>query len=197
MTYVRLARFRLGINSPKGAARGGPAQEGEPMLDRLKHTGCAALAAVAATTVLAASPAGATAIGIEGCTPGYWKNHTENWLETATRAIPTSTLVTSVYPGATIRSNLAGVTLLQALQGGWGSGVAGAAVVLARAASAANLNAAHEGLGYPWRRNATGVDGRPALVPTVNAAFRSGDRATMLALASRLDADNNLGCPLS
>jgi hypothetical protein len=31
----------------------------------------------------------------------------------------------------------------------------------------------------------------------VNAAFASGDRSTMLDLASRLDADNNLGCPLS
>jgi hypothetical protein len=25
--------------------------------------------------------AGATNIGSEGCTPGYWKNHTENWEE--------------------------------------------------------------------------------------------------------------------
>jgi hypothetical protein len=167
------------------------------MMDRLKRVGCAALAAAAATTVLAASPAGAVAIGEEGCTPGYWKNHTENWLENAARAIAPSTLITSVYAGAATRANLAGVTLLQGLQGGGGSGVNGAAVILARAASAAYLNAAHEGLGYPWRRNAAGLGGRPALVPIVNAAFRSGDRATMLALASRLDADNNLGCPLS
>ena len=167
------------------------------MLHRLTRATCVTLTAVAATTVLVAAPSGATAVGVEGCTPGYWKNHTESWLETATRPIPTTTLVTAVYAGASTRSNLVGVTLLQALQGGGGSGTAGAAVVLARAASAAYLTAAHEGLGYPWRRNAVGVDGRPALVPTVNAAFRSGDRATMLALASRLDADNNLGCPLS
>jgi hypothetical protein len=88
-------------------------------------------------------------------------------------------------------------TFLQALQGGGGSGAAGASAILARAASAAYLNAAHEGLGYPWRRKGLGLDGRPPLVATVNAAFRSGDRATMLALASRLDAENNLGCPLS
>jgi hypothetical protein len=31
----------------------------------------------------------------------------------------------------------------------------------------------------------------------VNAALASGNRATMLDLASQLDADNNLGCPLS
>ena len=167
------------------------------MLNRLRKAGCAALAAVAATTVLAAAPAGAVTVGQEGCTPGYWKNHTEDWLESATRTIAPTTLVTSIYAGASTRPNLAGVTLLQALQGGGGSGVNGAAVILARAATAAYLNAAHDGVGYPWRRNAAGVDGRPALVPTVNAAFRSGDRATMLALAARLDADNNLGCPLS
>src|SRR5919107_460499 len=167
------------------------------MLDRLRGAGCAALPAGAATTVLAATPAGAVTIGEQGCTPGYWKNHTDNWLESATRTISPSTLLTGIYAGATARPNLAGVTLLKALQGGGGSGVDGAAVILARAATAAYLNAAHDGVGYPWRRNAKGLDGRPALVPTVNAAFRSGDRATMLALASRLDTDNNLGCPLS
>ena len=167
------------------------------MFDRMSRAGAAALAAVAATTVLAAAPSGATAIGAEGCTPGYWKNHTENWLERATVEIPTTKLVTSAYADASSRKNLVGVTFLQALQGGGGAGVDGAAVILARAATAAWLNAAHESLGYPWRRASTGVDGRPALVPTVNAAFRSGDRATMLDLASRLDADNNLGCPLS
>ena len=167
------------------------------MFDRIARAGCVTLAAVAATTVLAAAPSGATAIGVEGCTPGYWKNHTENWLETTTLHIPTTKLVTSAFAGASSRPNLAGVTFLQALQGGGGSGVDGAAVILARAATAAWLNAAHEGLGFPWRRTGPGIDGRPALVPTVNAAFTSGDRAKMLALAQRLDADNNLGCPLS
>ena len=31
----------------------------------------------------------------------------------------------------------------------------------------------------------------------VNAALASGNRSTMLSLASALDADNNLGCPLN
>ena len=56
--------------------------------------------------------------------------------------------------------------------------------------------AAHEGVGFPWRRFSTGLDGRPPLVETVNDALASGDRATILELAARLDADNNLGCPL-
>ncbi len=168
------------------------------MYNRLKKATCAALTVVAATTVIGTAPSGATNIGVEGCTPGYWKNHTENWLETSTKVIPATTLVTKAFaPGAGTRPNLAGLTFLQALQGGGGSGVDGATLILARAATAAYLNAAHEDLGYPWRRNGAGVDGRPALVATVSEAFASGDRSVMLALAQRLDADNNLGCPLS
>ena len=167
------------------------------MYQRVKSTGCTALAAVAAATVFSAVPAGAVTVGQEGCTPGYWKNHTENWLESAGNPISTETLVTSVFTGAAGLDVLEGVTLLEALQGGGGSGVDGAALILARAAVAAYLNAAHDDLGYPWRRFGPGRDGRPALIRTVNAAFASGDRATMLALASRLDRDNNLGCPLS
>ena len=168
------------------------------MYNRLKKATCAALTVVAATTVIGTAPSVATNIGVEGCTPGYWKNHTENWLESSTKAIPTSTLVTKAFaPGASARPNLTDLTFLQALQGGGGSGVDGASLILARAATAAYLNAAHEGLGYPWRRHRTGLDGRPALVPTVSKAFESGDRTAMLSLAQRLDADNNLGCPLS
>jgi len=53
---------------------------------------------------------------------------------------------------------------------------------------AAWLNAAHERLGYPLRRN--------EFVAEVNAAIASGDRQTMLDLAAELDSLNNLGCPL-
>ena len=141
-------------------------------------------------SVLGTSAAQATAIGYQGCTPGYWKNHTSSWQETT----PGTTFGT-LYVGA--RANVSGLTLVQALQGGGGPGADGAATILARAATAAWLNAANEGLGYPWRREAGGLDNRPKLVPTVNAAFASGDRDTMLALATRLDGDNNLGCPLS
>jgi hypothetical protein len=130
------------------------------------------------------------AIGHEGCTPGYWKNHTENWQETT----PTTKL-SKIYTSAP--ASVANLTLAQALAGGGGSGVDGAAKILARAATAAWLNAAHEGLGYPWRRGGAGLDERPGLVVTVNNAFASGDRDTMLALATQLDQDNNLGCPLN
>ena len=151
----------------------------------------ATLATALVCSVGIAGPASANEIGHEGCTPGYWKNHTENWQE----AHPGTLFSARYAPGTS--GVLAGLTFQAALAGGGGSGVAGAETILARAATAAYLNAAHEGLGYPWRRAAEGLDGRPALVPTVNAALASGDRATMLALASRLDADNNLGCDLS
>ena len=148
--------------------------------------------AVAAATLTIGLVPGAVAdnIGHEGCTPGYWKNHTDNWEETNP-----SVLVGALYASAP--TSVAGLTLAEALNGGGGPGVDGAASILTRAAVASWLNAAHEGLGFPWRRHADGLDGRTSLVAAVNEAFASNDRATMLALASELDADNNLGCPLN
>lgn len=62
-----------------------------------------------------------------------------------------------------------------------------------RAAVAAWLNAANEGLGFPMRRWSDPGN----IVPSVNMAIASGDRATMLDLAAILDDANNLGCPLN
>ncbi len=149
-----------------------------------------ALVAVIAT-MTAAPSAQAVGTGQEGCTPGYWKNHTDNWQEAAP-----GDLFGATYTSA--RANVAGLTLLQALQGGGGPGADGAAKILARAATAAWLNAAHDDVGYPWRRLGAGEDGRPGLETFVNMAFASNNRATMLAAATRLDNDNNLAdCPLN
>jgi hypothetical protein len=149
-----------------------------------------ALVAVIAT-LSATTSAQAVGTGHEGCTPGYWKNHTDSWQEAAP-----GDLFGSAYTSA--RANVAGVTMLDALGLPGGSGLDGAARILARAATAAYLNAAHDDVGYPWRRVGEGEDGRPGLVSTVNAAFESNNRATMLALASWLDDDNNLAeCPLN
>jgi hypothetical protein len=157
----------------------------------MKRFAAALVLGLVASLFAAASPAAAVNIGHEGCTPGYWKNHTDKWEE----AQPT-TLFSDRFSDGT-SGWLVGKTFLDTLQGGGGPGVAGAEQILARAATAAYLNAAHEGVGYPWRRLETGLDGRPPLVATVNAALDSEDRATMLALAWRLDADNNLGCTLN
>jgi hypothetical protein len=158
-----------------------------------------ALSAAVASVAFAAPAATATTGGsTEGCTPGYWKvkQHHDSWQE----AQPGQKL-TSKYAQASLYSSTKDMTLLQALQGGGGGGLDGAAKILARAATAAWLNAAYDDgsghLAFPWRRATASDWGRPALVETVNAAFASKNRDTMVALASRLDADNNLGCPLN
>jgi hypothetical protein len=122
--------------------------------------------------------------GGEGCTPGYWKNHTDSWQGYA----PGQT-VGSAFGAASAYPSIASQTLLQALQGGGGGGTLGAAKILVRAGTAALLNSAH-----------TGVDGASTtaeVIAAVNGALASGDRDTMLGVASGLDADNNLGCPLN
>jgi len=74
-----------------------------------------------------------------------------------------------------------------------GPGVQGGAKSLLRAATAAFLNAAHEGVGYPYRRFTEPGNMKAA----VDAALASGSRDQMITLAAQLDDANNLGCPLS
>ncbi|TDH21407.1 HYR domain-containing protein [Segetibacter sp. 3557_3] len=121
----------------------------------------------------------------EGCTPGYWKNHPEAWVRTA---YTTGQTLESVF-NVPNNYGLDNVTLVDALDGGGGPGVVGAANTLLRAAVAALLNASHSGVNYP--RSTTDI------INAVNAALSSGDRQTMLNLAGALDRDNNLGCPLN
>jgi hypothetical protein len=132
--------------------------------------------------------AGANVIGNEGCTPGYWKNHTDNWQEYT----PDTTL-SSLWTFPASLSQYGDLTMLQALEGRGGTGVSGATQILLRAAVAAYLNAAHEGLGYPYRR----FDEPGDLESSINAALASEKRRVILALATKLDRANNLGCPLN
>lgn len=85
------------------------------------------------------------------------------------------------------------VTFADALAGGGGAGLDGAARILFRATVAAYLNAAHEGLGYPYRRFTSPFN----ILSQLNVALASLDRAKMMKLATTLDNANNLGCPLS
>ena len=117
--------------------------------------------------------------GDDGCTPGYWKNHLGSWSGYS----PSATL-TSVF-GA---NALAG-SLLDGLRFGGGPGIDGAKQILLRAAVAALLNAAGPNVDYPR----TTAD----VIAAVTSALNSNNRDTMLTLASALDADNNLGCPLN
>jgi hypothetical protein len=147
----------------------------------------AAVAVMAATTLMAA-PAQAVNIGYEGCSPGYWKNHEADWQEAKPGKLLSSAFDIKSYPDATFR---------QALRFKGGPGLDGAYRILMRSATAAWLNAAHEGLGYPLRRNSVSeLTGEASLVDQVNKAIASGKRAKMLALYEKLDMYNNLGCDL-
>jgi hypothetical protein len=153
---------------------------------------------IMAAAVLTAAPASATAVGnSEGCTPGFWKNHTP-WTSYEVE-YSTGQTVSSMLGGYTFPASLSqfqGTTMLEALQGSGGPGVTGAAKILLRAGTAAYLNADVEIL-YPYRRDTTGFGGVASLKSLITSALNSQDRATMLALAAQLDAANNLGCPLS
>ena len=124
--------------------------------------------------------------GTQGCTPGYWKNHTDSW---AAAGYNPATKVQNVFSQGSGYPSLGAASLLEALSFNGGSSLDGAAGNLLRAAVAALLDASHPGVDYP--RTPASV------IADVNAALASRDRDAILGLASRLDADNNLGCPLS
>jgi hypothetical protein len=119
-----------------------------------------------------------TTPGGEGCTPGFWKQpqHFDSW------PVPiTTTLAGAGFVG----TGNQGATLLAALSFQGGPTIQDAKNILMRAAAAAYLNSFD--LDYPLTT--------AEVVSMVNDALASGDRATILALAATLDANNNLGCP--
>ena len=116
----------------------------------------------------------------EGCTLGYWKNHTNRWCSTYTPSM----LFGNVFVNAP--SYLANLTLLQALSLGLGD-----IHNLARQGVAAILNACSEEVDYPAPYSSS-----PQLVVNaVNAAFLTEGKAPGT-LAIQLDILNNSGCPL-
>lgn len=125
-------------------------------------------------------------VGDQGCTPGYWKNHTDSWPPTG---YSPSQTVTTVFAQVVLYPSLSTASLLDSLSFAGGPDVEGAAEILLRAATAALLNASHPNVSYP----------RPpsTVIADVNGALASQNRDVILALAAALDADNNLGCPLN
>ena len=115
-----------------------------------------------------------------GCTPGFWKNHTDSW-----QGYAPDQIVASVF--SNVPPELSGDSLLTALDYGGGSGTLGAAQILLRAAVSALLNDAHSEVAYSI----------PGVINQVNAALASNDRGTMLSLAGMLDGYNNAGCSLN
>lgn len=131
-----------------------------------------------------AVPAGAVDGGVGACTPGYWKNHTDNW-----KRATTDTVVGSIFAGATTATS--GASFLEALSFKGGKGLEGAERILMRAAVAGYLNEVHTDLGYPLSRN--------GIVRRVDEAIATQQRDEMIAMAAFFDDLNNApeGCPLS
>jgi hypothetical protein len=117
--------------------------------------------------------------GDEGCTPGFWKNHTCAW--------------TGYNPGQILEDvfdvpdayGLDYYNLLEALDFGGGPGAAGAAKKLLSHAVAALLNAAHPDVDYPLSES--------EIIDQVNDALASGNATTIENLKDTLDAYNNQG----
>jgi hypothetical protein len=116
----------------------------------------------------------------EGLTPGYWKNHEEDW-----QGYEINDDISEVFNLPASIDNI-DTTLLNGLKFKGGKGIEGAARILLRSAIAALLNAEHELVNYPLNPN--------EVITDVNNALASLDRSTMLDLKDLLDEYNNLGC---
>lgn len=120
----------------------------------------------------------------QGCTPGYWKNHTDAWI---TYESYHSVMDVLVFPPE-LYNEFAGVTIHQALSLKGGPGIEGAARILVRHSIAALLNVRHPDILYPI--------GKGEVKGLVNDAMASLNREHMLTIASFLMTQNELGCPL-
>jgi hypothetical protein len=138
-------------------------------------------------------PSGATIIGEEGCTPGFWKNHTEAWNQDPADHYDPNQTLDELFDFPDALASFRTVKLVDALDGGGGPGVPGATKILMRAAVAAFNNAAAETIGYPYRR----FDDPGDMTDTINALLAGQNRANIIAYAGVLDAANNLGCPIN
>lgn len=132
-------------------------------------------------------------LGDEGCTLGYWKNHTGEgrgnqqnaWAATG---YSTDDALEDVFD-VPDDYELDDVTLLEALSFNGGGDATAASRLLLKQAVAAVLNASHGAVDYAL----TSGD----IIAQVNAALATEDRSTMLTLKDELDAFNNAGCPLN
>jgi len=116
--------------------------------------------------------------GLQGCTPGYWKQpqHFDSW--NVYTPIDTFETVFSIdaYPGDP--------TLLDALKFN-GGGI----YALGRHAVAALLDSVNPNIAYPLTST--------QVIQMVHAALATGNATTIENLKNTLDEYNNLGCPIS
>jgi hypothetical protein len=157
-----------------------------------------------------------------GCTPGYWKNHTDAWLLTTNfngTALDPEQQLATIFTFPAVLSYMGSDSLMDALNYGGGVGVAGAARILLRAAVAGLLNFSHAGLTNPespctgyfgfyrFYCPPSGYDsnGQPIwdvpcminnFISQVNGALATLNRALILDFAYDIDIYNNQYCPL-
>jgi hypothetical protein len=130
----------------------------------------------------------------QGCTPGFWKTHSQYGPATGNHWPPTGfdpdQAVSSVFSraGSAPYTSLGSATLLEGLAFQGGSDLVGKAEILLRAAIAAVLNAAHPDISYPYSVS--------QIQSWVNGALDRQNEGAIVTLAGQLDAANNLGCPI-
>ena len=149
----------------------------------MKRKGAFAIAAVMALSMVGwAAPAAAS--GSDGCTPGYWKNHTESWPSDG-NPDPTGTPISSSDDwGTWFEGDLFdGKTLLEVLKKGGGGKYA-----FGRHAVAAFLNAHSDDVIYP--RSPTSV------ASIVDGLGDDSSKGLYNFWKNRFERDNQLGCPL-
>ncbi len=165
----------------------------------MRMGGIRRLLAVGVSTILLLTVVGVAPVAAcdQGCTPGYWKNHTESWVQFS----PNQTLAGAGFVIPNQLASFRTVKLIDALQGGGGPGLDGAAKILFRAAVASLLNAAALNAPDPyayhfWTPNEI-LNGQAPRFTGVNQILTSLDRSAYLNYAAELDYINNLGCPLN
>jgi hypothetical protein len=126
-------------------------------------------------------------VRFEGLTPGYWKNHLDDWPPTGYS--PEQKVKTVFDRAVGPYARLGNAELIEALEWPAGNEVDEKAQVLLHHATAAVLNAAHPNISYPMLVG--------DIVAAVNAALDLGDPQVMLDLKDMLDAWNNLGADIS
>ena len=133
-------------------------------------------------------------LGIQGCTPGYWKTnpHANSWPATGYARVQLIGSVFTVPSSYTLNSTLmSNYSLLAGLNFQGGSTLSGKAEILLRAAIAGILNAGHPNVAYELTS--------AQIISSVNSALASANGTTIIDLATRLDLMNNGrgGCPLN
>lgn len=130
----------------------------------------------------------------EGCTPGFWKNHTQVWPIATTTTLgqfpegtdgPFDFSSANTSPSQDDVKSLAGETFLTALQFGGGSSLKDKAQIMLRAAAAAYLNALH----FPGTFSLTPAQ----VISQVNAVLPSTNGQDFVNLGTSLDNQNNDG----